>query len=317
MIMAGHILQARTCRLGLFMDLINVSHLSHRLRDGGLFDISFGVAAGERFAIFGPPAAGKSLLLTALAGRLQPDAGGVTIRGRAARDCLTAIGFAPQAFTLKPSATPRRLILSSLASHHIPAAQRAARLAESLHVSGLAGRADQPITELNHTALLSLNMAAAIAHRPEVILLDDTIRLLSKDQRDRWWDYFVDRCHLDGAAIIYATMASPEAESADRVLLLNEGRALACEKPSSLLEQCAMEEIVVEAADVESIETTLRGIPQVEAVSTASGLRFRTPSGSAVAAHLFRHPIEQLRAVFVRRSDLWDCLRTLSAVDRY
>lgn len=299
------------------MALIHVSHLSHRLREGGLFDISLEIAAGEQFAIFGPPAAGKSLLLSALAGRLQPDAGDVTIRGRSARECFASIGLLRQAVTFRSSATPRRQILSGLASHHVPAAQRAARLAESLLVSGLAERADEPVADLNHSALISLSIAAAVAHRPEIILLDDSIRLLAKGQRDKWWDYFLDRRHLDGAAVVYATMDSAEAEAADRALLLKEGRALACEKPCLLLERCAMDEIVVEAADVESIETTLRGIPQVEAVSTPSGLLFRTPSGPAVAAHLFRHPLEQLRGVFVRRPDLWDCWYALSAVDRY
>lgn len=292
------------------MDSVIARDLTRRYRDGGLHDLSFSMSPGERVAIFGHAGSGKSLLLSLIAGKTQPDSGTLFILGDPAVGGA-CIGFASQIVPSRFRSTPRQHILASFAAAHVPAGQRPPRLAEALHAACLFDRADFPIRDLNHSALISLHIAAAIAHRPEIVVIDDLLRLLPADQQAGWWSYLDQRRQLDGATVIHATRDSAEAESAERVLLLDRGRALAFEKPAILIANCPGDEIVIETSDSESIQRTLRGIPQVQAISTRDGIRFFAPDGAAIAAHLFRHPDAGMRSVFVRPATLWDCIGQL------
>jgi ABC-type multidrug transport system ATPase subunit len=294
------------------MHAIRVSHVSRRFRDGGIFDLDFDVQRGERIALFGPQAAGKSTLLALLGGRLEPDEGEIELLSVGSADPGSRAGLALQSDSMRHGSSPRHLLTSALSSAHVPLSQRPARLAEALDVSGLYSRADRPVRELSYTAVHCLRIALAIVSRPEIILVDDLLRLMSPDQQNHWLDFLDHRRHVDGATVVHATTDSRQAETADRVLLLDRGRMIGLDTPGSLIEKCAGQEIVVEAMDVDRVHRTLRGIAQVEAVSSHDGVRFYTADGAAVAAHLFRHPLPGLRSVFVRRPDLWDCLAEMS-----
>jgi ABC-type multidrug transport system ATPase subunit len=289
--------------------IVEASNLCCQLRDGGISDVTFSVNRGERFCVFGDSGSGKSVLLSLISGRLQLDEGEIRVLGQPPSALGPRIALAPHLASEPRSATARQHVQSALAAARVPASQRPARLAEALHAAGLYERADRSARDLNYAALVSLQIALAAAHRPDLLLIDDLLRLLPPVQRRDWWEYMDNRRHVDGCAVVYATMDSDEAEAADRVLVLDHGRVIGCDRPDLLLNNCAGEEIRVEAADSERVERTLRGIPEVEAISSHEGTRFCAADGAGVAGRLFRHPAGTVRAVFVRRPTLWDYVR--------
>ncbi len=70
--------------------------------------------------------------------------------------------------------------------------------------------------------------------------------------------------------------------------------------------------VLIEAADPEAVQRTLRGIFDVVMEETPEGLRVSAADAVPIAAYLFRHPAGGFRSVFIRRPTLWDVLNTIS-----
>jgi ATP-binding cassette subfamily F protein uup len=147
--------------------IITAQGLSKRYGAEPLFqDISFTVSEGERIGLIGPNGSGKSTLLEILYGRVQPDTGEVAIRKRTRLSCVTQIS------EFAGGATVRSVIEAALERAHVPDAERASRLAETL---GRAGFADLATL----TAALSggwrkrLAIAEGLVQGPDILLLDE------------------------------------------------------------------------------------------------------------------------------------------------
>lgn len=266
---------------------------------------------GERIAMFGPGGSGKTTLLRVVAGRIAPASGSVRVLQRAPRSVKSRIGYTSDSVTAVSLFSPAHLIAKSLAAHGVPGYQRAARAAEALELVGLYDDRDRPLRELGSTARTSVSVAAAIAHRPAVLLLDNVTAMLPEAILQRVGHYLDDRRSVDGMTVIHATTVADEAESADRVLLLDDGGAIATGSPAELQEAHGREIVMIDAADPESIRRTLRGIDDVVLEETAEGLRISVPEAAPAVARLFRHPSPGFRSAFIRRTSLWDIFETV------
>ncbi|MGH7644902.1 MAG: ATP-binding cassette domain-containing protein, partial [Gemmatimonadales bacterium] len=105
-----------------------------------LDDISFTLAAGRTLAVFGPNGAGKTTLLRVLAGLIRPRAGHAHVEGGP-----RAIGWIGHQSHLYGHLTVRENLEFWAALYGVPAARRAARVADVLGQVGLDDRADQPV----------------------------------------------------------------------------------------------------------------------------------------------------------------------------
>lgn len=294
------------------MNSVEVSEVTARYRKGrGVYGVSFEARPGERVALFGGAGSGKSTLLRVLAGRLAPEEGTVRVLGRAARGAAKQIGYAPEEAHPVALFTPHQLLLQRTIRYDVPGAQRPARIAEALEIFDLYDDRDRPIRELSCTQQTALTLAAALVHRPALLLLDNLLPALPSPLVERLRAYLETRCADEGLTVIHATNRSDEAEQADRVLLLEAGCSRAFASPAELLAQHAADTLTVEAADPAAVRRTLRGIFDVAITPTRDGLRFSTADGLAAAAHLFRHPSGGVRVVTLRSPTLWDVLERL------
>lgn len=274
-------------------------------RGGGVADLSLTVSRGEWLALFGPSGSGKTTVLRLLAGRQEPEAGEVYVRSPR-RSAARAMGYAAEENRLSRLLTVRQKLGLQLARSDVPTAHRRRWLADALEALDLYRDRDRHVHELSRGAQDALTLAAAIVHRPSLVLLDNLIARLPEPVTAHLFAY-LDACReREGMAVVHATTSSAEAERADRVLMLARGHALDLAPPSELLARHAPERLCVEAADPEAVQRTLRGIFDVEIMETGEGLRFSAADGVATAAHLFRHPAGGIRAVYLRRPSLWE-----------
>lgn len=206
-----------------------------------LAGISLEVRAGESLALLGTNGAGKSTLLRILATLLVPTSGHARVAGhdtvhqsREVRRCLgyhagTDHGFYPRLTTrqnllffgrlnlLSRSAAPRRI--STLADQF--------RLGEAL---------DRQVRTLSSGTVQRLSLARALLHQPRVLLLDEPTRSLDAIAAADFRRFLKAEILRKGdTSLLFASHTLPEVELlADRVAVIDAGRLLACDTPSTL-----------------------------------------------------------------------------------
>lgn len=206
-----------------------------------LAGVSFEVAPGEAVALVGSNGAGKSTLLRILATLILPTGGRATLGGF---DVQREPGRARQQFGYHTGGDEgfygRLSALDNLAFFAAmnnmtgrPARERITQVAEWM---GIGAELERPVRMLSTGMTHRLNLARALLHKPRILLLDEPTRsldvLAAGDFRRVLKENLV-RQH--GATLLFASHVVSEIEEiADRVVLLDKGRLVACESPQAL-----------------------------------------------------------------------------------
>jgi ABC-2 type transport system ATP-binding protein len=197
------------------------SGLSKRFRRVAALDhVDISVTTGEAVALLGPNGAGKTTLLRILAGVVPPSDGEV------ARDAThrARVGWVPHhpAVYRRLTARENLALFAGLEGH-----DAAPTVTELLARADLERYADRLAAELSTGTLQRLNLAVALAGRPEVLLLDEPTATLSPDQVHRLWAWLDELRRDDDVAILFSTQSVDEAaKHSQRMVILDDGRVV-------------------------------------------------------------------------------------------
>jgi ABC-2 type transport system ATP-binding protein len=197
-----------------------------------LAEVDLDVQAGEIFGLVGPNGAGKTTLIRTLVGALQADSGNVKVLGlnpHADRWALRRrVGYMPQRPALYDDLSARRNI--AFFTHRI----EGTGVDEALALVELTDRADDPLHTLSGGMQQRVSLAAALAHRPELLLLDEPTAGVDPELRATFWERIRELAD-DGRTVVVSTHQMAEAMACDRVAILRSGRVLVCDDPRRLL----------------------------------------------------------------------------------
>jgi ABC-2 type transport system ATP-binding protein len=188
--------------------------------------VDLALAPGSRVALLGVNGAGKSTLLAIAAGALAPDAGRVRVLGldpaRAARALRGRVGWLPDPVPLWPELTVREQIEASARLRGLD--RWAARQAADAAIArcDLGALARRPCGRLSRGEAQRTGIAQAIAHGPELLLLDEPGAGLDPVQQARLAQLIAEL--RGGMTIVQATHDLAEAAEADRIVILDRGR---------------------------------------------------------------------------------------------
>ncbi len=174
-----------------------------------LEDIRLTAEPGEVMAVIGPSGCGKSTLLNIAGGLLAPSAGAVRMSGAIADDCLNPLTYVFQDFSLLPWRTVRANI--DFVLERLPAAERAARVAEVLALTGLSDFAGAWPKELSGGMKQRVGIARALAVRPACLLMDEPLSALDAQTRDLLLDEFAALIARARTTTLYVTHNLAEA----------------------------------------------------------------------------------------------------------
>lgn len=187
------------------------------------------LVGGEIVALGGPNGAGKSTLLAILAGALTPSGGDVSVVVEPSR-----VGWMPQQPALYRRLTPRENLELFARLGGLPEPEAAVRRA--LEAVGLAEE-ERRAAELSVGNIQRLNLAIGLLGEPDVLLLDEPTASLDVAHRQRLWR-LVDGLRAAGGAVLFATHNLEEARrTADRLLVLQDGRAVYAGAPDGYREE--------------------------------------------------------------------------------
>lgn len=206
--------------------------------------------AGEVLGLLGPNGAGKSTLVSVACGITRADGGEVRVAGldpaRGGRALGRAVGVAPQEIGIYPTLTVRQNLelFGELAGLRRRAArQRAAELLEPMALGALAERA---AGQLSGGEQRRVHTAAALVHRPPLVILDEPTAGADPQTRDGILA-LVREVAAGGAAVVYTTHYLPEVERLGaRVALLERGRIIAEGGVDALIARHAAAALIVE-----------------------------------------------------------------------
>lgn len=217
-----------------------------------LSNVDLAIGAGAVVAVLGANGAGKSTLVAVAAGLLAPDAGRVLVTGvDVRRDPLGArrrLGVAGQEVGLYPTETvgDNLRLFGALAGLRGPSL--AARVAEVAEAIGLADSLDRRADRCSAGERRRAHVAAALLHRPSVLVLDEPAAHLDLDGR-RALLGLARAAADDGAAVCWCTNQPEEAAAlAGTVAILEWGRLLAKGSPSELARALAQPTVEVRFA---------------------------------------------------------------------
>lgn len=196
-----------------------------------LDDVSFSVAPGTFCALLGPNGAGKSTLFALLTGLFSTPAGQIAVAGhdmaRAPRRALARIGVVFQQPTLDLDLTVHQNLRYFAALHGISGRAAEGAIDAALGRLGMAERAHETVRALNGGHRRRTEIARALLHGPEVLLLDEPTVGLDAAARRALTAHVHDLCTQGGPSVLWATHLTDEVRADDRLVILHRGRVLA------------------------------------------------------------------------------------------
>jgi ribosome-dependent ATPase len=283
---------------------IEADGLTRRFGDFTAVDrVSFRIERGEIFGFLGSNGCGKTTTMKMLTGLLAPSEGNARLFGRAVApdDLLTRarVGYMSQSFSLYDELTVRQNLELHARLFHVPPAELAARVDAMLQRFGIA-RAAQTLPQALPLGMRQrLSLAVAVIHRPEMLILDEPTSGVDPVARDSFWQLLIDLSRRDGVTIFISTHFMNEAQRCDRVSFMNDGRVLATDTPTALMQ--ARGARTLEDAFIAYLEETERG------AATGAGAKARV--APPPATHPPRGGFSLLRYASYARREALELLR--------
>ncbi|WP_157282175.1 ABC transporter ATP-binding protein [Pelomonas sp. Root1237] len=228
-------------------------------------EVSLELRAGEVLGLLGPNGAGKSTTVGMICGLTVPDAGTVTLSGGVSLASDEAgykrrIGLVPQDIALYEE-LPARMNVELFGNLYGMAPELLKRRAdEVLAMVGLSDRAKDKPSTFSGGMKRRLNIACALIHDPEIILLDEPTAGVDPQSRNAIFDN-LEMLKRAGKALIYTTHYMEEAERlADRLVIIDHGRVVASGTQAQLFALLPAAQTLHVEIDGEPNDAALQGL---------------------------------------------------------
>jgi ABC-2 type transport system ATP-binding protein len=238
--------------------------------------ICLSIEQGEVFGLLGPNGAGKSTLLSMLCTILKPTSGTASVNGfdilRQPHDVRRSIGIVFQDPSVDADMTGRENLQMHADLYNIPVLKQAERIASVLDLVQLEDRADEFLHAYSGGMRRRLEIARGLLHYPKVLFLDEPTIGLDPQSREHMWDYIRDLRKREDMTIILTTHYMEEADRlCDRVAIIDHGKIVALDRPSSLKNGLGGDTIILGTKDGLALCDLLTGTAMAEKVEVHNG----------------------------------------------
>lgn len=194
-------------------------------------DVSFRADCGETIGLLGPNGAGKTTTVAIIAGLLNPDSGEVLIEGKQIKSdadpVKLKIGLVPQDMALYDQLSARENLSFFAALYSIAGGKAKQAIDDALNLVALSDRARDKVATFSGGMKRRLNLAAALLHDPQILLLDEPTVGVDPQSRNAIFEN-LEVLKKQGKALIYTTHYMEEAERlCDRIVIIDHGKIIA------------------------------------------------------------------------------------------
>jgi ABC-2 type transport system ATP-binding protein len=271
------------------VDAIVVDELRKRYGAVQALDgVGFRVPASGVFGLLGPNGAGKTTTVKVLTTLTKPDSGRATVAGHDVvgdpNAVRRSIGYVPQSSGVDRDATGRENLLLQGRIQGMGGRRLRERVDELLELLGIAEAADRVVRGYSGGMKRRLDVALGLAHRPQVLFLDEPTTGLDPEARASMWQELERLAAEESLTILLTTHYMEEADRlADRLAIVSRGRVVVEGTPEELKRSLRGEAVEVELTDgrVDVAQSAVAGLEGVyEASADGQKLRSRVASGA-------------------------------------
>lgn len=290
---------------------VSVQGLVHRYGERrALCGIDLEVRPGEIFALLGPNGGGKTTLFRILSTYLMPGGGSAQVGGYdvvrqpdAVRRCLGVL-------FQSPSLDVQLSVQENLRYHGYLFGLRGAELRQRIDASlarvRLQDRAGERVGKLSGGLRRRAELAKAMLHQPQVLLLDEPSTGLDPGARADLTVALEELRADDGITVVLTTHLMDEAECADRLAILDEGKVVALGTPAELKETVGGDVIEIQGPDPEALYQEIQARYD-HGVSLLNGtVHLERPRGREILAELLPALTGKIESVMLRQPTLED-----------
>jgi len=194
-------------------------------------NLTFHVTSGEIVGLLGPNGAGKSTTINILSTVLKPDSGSVMISGHdfknSKREIKKLLGIVPQDLAIYEEISAEKNVRFFASLYGLSGSKLDKQVREALEIVGLTERRKDKPKTFSGGMKRRLNIACAIAHKPDIIIMDEPTVGIDPQSRNHILES-IKKLRSNGATVIYSTHYMEEVEEiADRVIIMNDGTVIA------------------------------------------------------------------------------------------
>ena len=243
-------------------DYVSVSRLTKRYGDFTAVDnLSFTVNKGEIFGFLGPNGAGKTTTLSVISTLMDYDRGEVRIAGYDLKKdefkIKGLLGVVPQEIALYHNLTAAENVALFASLYGLRGAALKKAVNEALEFAGLADDRKKRAGRMSGGMQRRLNIACGIAHKPELIIMDEPTVGVDAQSRGHILES-IKTLREEGATVIYTSHYMPEVQKiADRIAIIDKGRLAAIGTERELLEHVTDRKSII-------IGIAGKGVPDIE-----------------------------------------------------
>lgn len=201
--------------------------------------VSFRIEHGEIFGFLGSNGCGKTTTMKMLTGLLPATEGEASLFGRKIEsgdlETRGRVGYMSQAFSLYTELTVRQNLELHARLFHLAAAEVPKRADAMVARFGLSPFEHQRPDDLPLGIRQRLQLAVAVIHGPEILILDEPTSGVDPLARDAFWRLLVDLSRQDGVTVFISTHFMNEASHCDRISLMHAGKVIAQGAPAELV----------------------------------------------------------------------------------
>ncbi len=254
-----------------YQDAIEASHLSKHFGNFiAVDDVSFNIPKGEIFGLLGPNGAGKTTIIRMLCGILSPTHGSAKVVGfnvtKDPEQVKRRIGYMSQLFSLYNDLTVSENLRFYSSIYGLTNHDQDLRISELLSQTRLEALKNERTSNLSGAWRQRLALACAVAHKPDMLFLDEATAGVDPLARKEFWDMIYEMAS-QGISVLATTHYMDEAEYCNKIGMMHQGQLIALETPDQL--KANQEGVLFQASTEKPLlaEESLKTMPRVKEVS--------------------------------------------------
>ena len=251
--------------------------------------LSFHVKQGELFAFLGVNGAGKSTTISIICGQLTKDSGSVKVRGESVVSGMAhlagKLGVVFQNCVLDKELTVKENLRSRAALYGITGEAFKKRLEELAILLDFGNIINRPLGKLSGGQRRRIDIARALLHKPEILILDEPTTGLDPQTRRLLWNVVQSLRKNENMTVFLTTHYMEEAADADYVVVLDSGKIAAKGTPLELKNRYTGDFITIYGAEKSAAEAF--GLPCEQ---LRDAVRLSVPNTAAAAELIVKHP---------------------------